>query len=417
MNDYTKILKDELIPAFGCTEPIALAYASAKATKVLGHVPTKITCYCSGNLIKNAKSVIVPGTDGLKGIEISVVLGAIAGDADKELEVLNGIDKRKVLEAKNLADNGMCEVKLVKDVENLYINIVSYYDEESASVTLKNGHLNIVEIIKNNDVIFEKNENDNFDEENTIDSFKSIYEYANNVDIEAVKSMLDKQIEYNLNIAKEGLSNDWGVKVGKTILANKSEDAKVNDIAKAYAAAGSDARMSGCELPVVINSGSGNQGITVSVPIIVYAKHLNAPEEKLYRALVLGNLISIYLKKGIGKLSAYCGVTSASAASTAGIAYLHDEPLEVIEATISNSLATISGMVCDGAKASCASKIAIALDSAFLGYDLAKEENNFQGGDGIVKSDIDSTIKSVSRMAKEGMKETDIEILNIMLEA
>jgi len=417
MKNYTQILIDELIPAFGCTEPIALAYASAKATQVLGHVPTKITCSCSGNLIKNAKSVIVPGTNGLKGIEISVALGALAGDPDKQLEVLTGIEVDKVKEAKKFVDDGMCEIKLVKNVENLFIKVDSYFEEESASVTIKDGHLNIVEILKNSNLIFAKNKITDSEEEIKIFSFKSIYEYANEIDIKDVKSLLDKQIEYNLNIAKEGLENDWGVKVGKTILANKSNDAKVNDIAKAYAAAGSDARMSGCELPVVINSGSGNQGITVSVPIIVYAKHINSSPEKLYRALVLGNLISIYLKKGIGKLSAYCGVTSASAASAAGIAYLYDEPLEVIEATISNSLATISGMVCDGAKASCASKIAIALDSAFLGYDLAKEDNNFKGGDGIVKYDIDSTIKSVSRMAKDGMKETDIEILNIMLEA
>jgi len=415
MNIYTEILKDELIPAFGCTEPIALAYAAAKATQVLRHIPTKIICSCSGNMIKNAKSVIVPGTNGLKGIEISVVLGAIAGDADKQLEVLTGIDSSKVLEAKKLAEEGMCEVKLVPNVENLFIKIESFFENDSASVTLRNGHLNIVEILKNNVLIHKKEESaENEEDDIEIFNFKSIYDYANSVDLNEVKYLLDRQIEYNLNIAKEGLANDYGVKVGKTILSKKSND--INEIAKAYAAAGSDARMSGCELPVVINSGSGNQGITVSLPIIIHAKHLNASQEELYRSLVLGNLIAIYLKKGIGKLSAYCGVSCASAASAAGIAYLYKEPLDVIEATVSNSLATISGMVCDGAKASCASKIAIALDSAFLGYNLAKDDNNFKSGDGIVKADIDSTIKSISRMAKEGMKETDIEILNIMLE-
>ncbi|MDF2677146.1 MAG: hypothetical protein K0Q97_1463, partial [Bacillota bacterium] len=304
--------------------------------------------------------------------------------------------------------------KLVPNVENLFIKIESFYEEDSASVTLKDGHLNIVEILKNNNLIYKKGESTELEEENIINNFESIYNYANTVNIEDVKYLLDRQIEYNLNIAKEGLENDYGVKVGKTIFANQSND--INELAKAYAAAGSDARMSGCELPVVINSGSGNQGITVSLPIIVYAKHLNSSPEELYRALILGNLIAIYLKKGIGKLSAYCGVTCASAASAAGIAYLYKESLEVIEATVSNSLATISGMVCDGAKASCASKIAIALDSAFLGFSLAKGDNNFKGGDGLVKCDIDSTIKSFSRMAKEGMKETDIEILNIMLE-
>jgi L-cysteine desulfidase len=414
MNDYTKILIEELIPAFGCTEPIALAFAAAKATQVLSHIPTKIICSCSGNIIKNAKSVVVPGTGGLKGIEISVVLGAIAGDSNKQLEVLTSIDKDKALEAKKLTDEGICKVKLVPNVENLFIKIESFYEEDSASVTLKDGHLNIVEILKNNNLIYKKGESTELEEENIINNFESIYNYANTVNIEDVKYLLDRQIEYNLNIAKEGLENDYGVKVGKTIFANQSND--INELAKAYAAAGSDARMSGCELPVVINSGSGNQGITVSLPIIVYAKHLSSSQEELYRALILGNLIAIYLKKGIGKLSAYCGVTCASAASAAGIAYLYKESLEVIEATVSNSLATISGMVCDGAKASCASKIAIALDSAFLGFSLAKGDNNFKGGDGLVKCDIDSTIKSFSRMAKEGMKETDIEILNIMLE-
>lgn len=414
MNNYTRILKEELIPAFGCTEPIALAYAAAKATQVLGHVPTKIIATCSGNMIKNAKSVTVPGTNGLRGIEISVVLGAIAGDADKQLEVLTKIDKNKVLEAKKLSDDGMCKVELVPNVENLYIKVDSFFEDESASVTIKNGHLNIVQTLKNNVVVYEKEENNNSEEEVEKMDFKSIYEYANKINIEEVKFLLDRQIEFNLNIAKEGLENDYGVKVGKTILLNNSND--INVVAKAYAAAGSDARMSGCELPVVINSGSGNQGITVSLPIIIYAKHLKSSSEKLYRALILGNLISIYLKKGVGKLSAYCGVVSASTGSVAGIAYLYDEKLEIIEATVSNSLATASGMICDGAKASCASKIATALDSAFLGYNLAKDDNNFKSGEGIVKGDIDSTIKSVSRMAKQGMKETDIEILNIMLD-
>lgn len=415
MNRYTEILKEELIPAFGCTEPIALAYAAAKATQVLGHIPERIICSCSGNIVKNAKSVVVPGTDGLKGIEISVVLGAIAGDPDKELEVLNGIEKNKVAEAKKLAEEGMCQIKLVPNVANLYIKIQSFYEDECAAVTLKDGHLNIIELHKNNDLLYKKDSNsEEEDDDIEIFRFKNIYNYANNVNIEEVKLILDKQIEYNLNIAKEGLENDYGARVGKTIYSKSPND--INEIAKAYAAAGSDARMSGCELPVVINSGSGNQGISVSLPIIIYASSLNSSKEELYRALALGNLIAIYLKRGIGKLSAYCGVSCAAAASAAGIAYLYKEPLNVIEATVSNSLATISGMICDGAKPSCASKIAIAFDSAMLGYELAKGSNNFKGGDGIVKDDIDSTIRSISKMAKDGMKETDNEILNIMLE-
>lgn len=301
MNRYTEILKEELIPAFGCTEPIALAYAAAKATQVLGHIPERIICSCSGNIVKNAKSVVVPGTDGLKGIEISVVLGAIAGDPDKELEVLNGIEKNKVAEAKKLAEEGMCQIKLVPNVANLYIKIQSFYEDECAAVTLKDGHLNIIELHKNNDLLYKKDSNsEEEDDDIEIFRFKNIYNYANNVNIEEVKLILDKQIEYNLNIAKEGLENDYGARVGKTIYNKSPND--INEIAKAYAAAGSDARMSGCELPVVINSGSGNQGISVSLPIIIYASSLNSSKEELYRALALGNLIAIYLKRGIGKL-------------------------------------------------------------------------------------------------------------------
>ncbi|MFU0784582.1 serine dehydratase subunit alpha family protein [Clostridium sp.] len=418
---YLDIMKEELIPAFGCTEPIAIAYASAKARDVLGCMPESIEVECSGNIIKNVKSVIVPGTKNMKGVDTSAVLGIVGGNADKVLEVLSEINEKHLEITKTILEKKTCKVKLAKGVENLYIKVSVVKGEKQATVTIADSHTNIIEITKNGKVLFKSDKKaDKKIESNAIYrdrskmSIEGIYKFINNVDVKKLEKVLEKQIELNVKIAKEGLKNNYGVNVGRTLIKMNGE--QVANLAKAYAASGSDARMSGCELPVVINSGSGNQGLTVSLPVIVYAKQLKAPKEKLYRALALSNLVSIHIKSGIGKLSAFCGAVSAAAGAGAAIAYLNDGSYKVISDTIINTLADVSGIVCDGAKPSCAAKIASAVDSAIMGYQMAAQGSVFNPGEGLIKDDIEKTLKSICRMAKEGMKETDIEILTIMNE-
>lgn len=413
--NFIDILKEELVPALGCTEPIAIAYAAAKAREVLGEFPEKITVECSGNIIKNVKGVTVPTTNNLKGIDISAILGVVGGNASKKLEVLSEVKTEDIEKTKQLSKSGICEVKHIKNVENLYINVILKGKEHDSSVTISNGHTNIVKIMKDGMILLENN--DSVVQESKIDksnlNIKNIYDFAETVDVNLLKDVLDKQIEYNTRISEEGLKNKYGANVGESLLKYYGSDVKV--LAKAHAAAGSDARMSGCTLPVVINSGSGNQGITVSIPIIVYAKHLNVGMEKLYRALTLSNLIAIHQKKGLGKLSAYCGAVSAACGAGAGIAYLHGESFEIITRTITNTIANVSGIVCDGAKPSCAAKIASSVDAAIMGYHMAINGNTFSCGEGLVKEDIEETIDSICKMGKDGMKETDIEIINLMI--
>lgn len=416
---YTKllnILKKELIPALGCTEPIAIAYASARAKEVLGEMPDEIVVKCSGNIIKNVKGVIVPTTGNMKGIETSAILGAVAGKASKELEVLTDVNDEDIQKTKNLIDLNICKVELEEEVDNLYIKVIVKKGEITASVTIVDNHTNITKIEKNDKIIFEKdsteeNKSDDYSVEDV--SVRIIYDFANNVNIDDVKEILDRQIKYNTAIATEGLTHKYGANVGESLIRNYGNDIKI--LAKAYAAAGSDARMSGCTMPVIINSGSGNQGITVSIPVIVYAKYLSVADEKLYRALVLSNLIAIYQKKGIGKLSAYCGAVSAACGCAAGISYLHDAPFEVITKTITNVLGNVSGIVCDGAKPSCAAKIASSVDAAIMAHYMALDGRTFSPGEGLVKGDVEETIKSICKMGKDGMKGTDVEILNIMI--
>ncbi|NLW42783.1 MAG: serine dehydratase subunit alpha family protein [Tissierellia bacterium] len=410
--NYIEFLKEELVPSFGCTEPIAIALAAAKAKDILGKNPDKIITNLSGNMIKNAHSVKVPGTDGRKGIEISVVAGALLGDAKKDLEVLSNVDKSQLEYCDELIENGIVEVNLVPDLTGLYIDIEMFSGEESSKVVIRDAHTNVILIEKNGEVIFKKDVED--EEGRHIDlSFDKIYDFAKNEDYTEVKDILDTQIEYNLKIAKEGLENNWGSNIGSVILGMNSQD--YFDKLAAYAAAGSDARMSGCELPVVINSGSGNQGITTAVPVIVYAKDNNFSDEELYRALVFANLISLYIKERIGKLSAYCGVVSAASGAIAGVGFLNGDSKEVLEGTISNALATNSGMICDGAKPSCASKIASSVRNAAVSYKQALASQNFEAGDGIVKSNLDETIITVGNIAKCGMKTTDEVVLEEML--
>lgn len=410
--DYKELLKSEMMPAFGCTEPIALAYASAKAREVLGEIPDRINILCSGNMIKNAKSVIVPGAGGRKGIEISCVLGILAGNPGRELEVLIETRKEDIAEAEKMIQEGYCNIVLVPDVENLYIRIEAFKGTGSSVIVVQGKHTNITYMEKNGEVLLQKGEEF---KELTLEefSFAKIYDFACNCDYEDIKPLLDMQIEYNRAIAEEGIANSYGSNIGKLILETSDS---IEEKARAYAAAGSDARMSGCEMPVVINSGSGNQGITISVPIVIYAEHFKRSADKLYRSLIFANLVGLYQKKGIGRLSAYCGVVSAASASVAGIAFLNDEPRKVIEETLINSLAGNSGILCDGAKPSCAMKIASSVGNAFLAYRQARSDNSFCSGDGIVKDSVDETIETVGHIAKYGMKRTDEVILGEMID-
>lgn len=418
-DNFINILKIELIPALGCTEPIAIAYASAKAREVLGEMPEKITMNCSGNIIKNVKSVTVPNSNGMKGIDAAAILGVVGGKADKKLEVLSDItdeDRKKALE---LIDKKICNTVLVENVPNLYINATVEAKGHSVSVVIEKYHTNITKIIKDGQVIFDHNNNVNTDtKEVHIDkksiTIRSILDFANEVKIEDVKDLLDRQIEYNTNISNEGLKNDWGAKIGKTIIKTFGDNINSRLIAKA--AAGSDARMSGCPMPVVTNSGSGNQGMTVSLPVIEYAKEINATDDKLYRALIVSNLISVHLKYYIGQLSAFCGAVTAGCGAMSGIAYLKTKgDYKIICDTITNILMNVGGIVCDGAKASCAAKIFASLNAGILGLNMAIDGIVFNPGDGLVLNDIESTIKNIGYLGRVGMKQTDVEILKAMI--
>lgn len=415
--NYVSILKNELIEALGCTEPIAIAYAAAKAKAVLGKQPERMEVGCSGNIVKNVKGVVVPNTGGLIGIAAAAVAGVVGGDADKELQVLESVKSQDHDEIRKLLKEDYCSVYHLKGVENLYIEAKVFADEESAEVCIKDSHTNIIKIVKNGEILFQKEEGEENEQESAGDTsllnVKDIVEFAETVDLEELRGLLTSQIEMNTAISEEGLRNDYGVSVGKTLLKYYGNDVKIR--AKAKAAAGSDARMSGCSLPVVINSGSGNQGITVSVPVIEYARELKVSEEKLFRALIISNLISIHQKSLIGKLSAYCGAVSAAAGSGAGITYLYGGGYEDISKTVVNTIANVGGIVCDGAKPSCAAKIASAVDAAILGHQLSVQGNVFKNGEGLVKDGVEATIESFGRLGKKGMESTDIEIIDIML--
>lgn len=418
-NDYLQILKEELVPAMGCTEPIAIAYAAAKVRETLGENPERIIAKCSGNIIKNAMCVTVPNTGSLVGIKASAIIGVLAGDASKELEVINDVSELHIKKAQQLINEDFCEVQRLNSEVQLHIIMEAYCRENSAIVEIKYAHNNIAKVVKNGQIIFENQEDDNkylgVFVDRRILNVKDIYEFANTVNIDDVKEILDRQIEYNIKIAEEGLKGTYGVGIGKIILENYPHSivAKL----KGYAAAASEARMSGSSLPVVTNSGSGNQGMTSSIPVIIYAREKKLPQEKLYRGLVFSNLITIHQKTGIGRLSAFCGAVSAGCASGATITYLDGGTLEQINKTITNTLANISGIVCDGAKASCGAKIATSVDAAMMGHYIAMADKAYDSNTGILKNNIESTINAVGRLGKDGMKETDKEILEIMLEA
>jgi L-cysteine desulfidase len=411
---YVQILKEELVMAMGCTEPIAISYACAKATQVLDHLPDRIVVKASGSIIKNVKSVIVPHTNGLKGIEVAAAAGALYGDADAKLEVLSSATREQIEELSEYVQNTNITVQHIEQGHVFDLEIHVYYEQEHASVRIVDTHTNIVQIEKNWQVIFEdKTTSLELKADHSALIMKQIWDFSQTVDIDDVKEILDRQITCNMAIANEGIHNSYGANIGHVILNMDSDCVKTR--AKAYAAAGSDARMNGCELPVVINSGSGNQGITCCVPVVVYAKELDCTQEQLYRALVLSNLTAIYIKTGIGTLSAFCGAVSAGAAAGAGIAYLHNGTYKEIQHTIVNALAILSGTICDGAKASCAAKIASSIDAGIMGYYMYKNKQQFYAGDGIIAHSVDETIQNIGTLGSQGMLQTNDKIIEMMI--
>lgn len=410
---YVQILKDELVPAMGCTEPIAIAYASAKARATLGQFPTSCDIAVSGNIIKNAKSVVVPHTGGMKGIEAAVIAGLVGGNADARLEVLSHVSDEDVSRMKELKQTLPVTVRLAEGDYPFDIIVTLTDGDNTASVRITNRHTNIVSISRNGEVIYTGDVTEAIEAKKKDLSIEEIVEFADTVDLELVKPTLKRQIDFNMAIAEAGLSDSYGANIGKVYLSSYLPDISVR--AKAYAAAGSDARMNGCELPVIINSGSGNQGMTASIPVVIYWRELGLDEDKLYRALCVSNLSTIRVKQGIGTLSAYCGAVAAGAGAGAGIAYLYGGGFKDVAHTLVNALAIDSGLICDGAKASCAAKIATAVENGILGFNLYRSGNQFVGGDGIVKKGVENTIESISRLAKEGMRDTDKAILEIMM--
>ena len=413
---YVDILKEELKPAMGCTEPIAVAYAGAVARKTLGEIPERVELVVSGNIIKNVKSVIVPHTGGRRGLRTAVAAGICCGDADAELEVISNVTDDMLPEMYDYMDNR--EITIERSTANcpFDIQVRVFKGDDNAFVRIVTSHTNIVKIEKNGEVLLEKPFSDDVvqpPENRKLLTVENIVNFANEVNVDDVREIIERQINYNMAIAKEGLNNNYGANIGKILM--RSYGNTINNRAKAWAAAGSDARMNGCEMPVVINSGSGNQGMGTSIPVIIYAQELGVPMDQLIRALCVSNLVTIHLKTGIGSLSAYCGATSAGVGAGAGICYLHGGGFKEVAQTVINALAIDSGMICDGAKASCAAKIASAIEAGLLGWKMNMHDSQFYGGDGILIEGVENTINAVSKIAREGMRSTDEEIIDLMI--
>lgn len=414
--DYVNILHEELLPAMGCTEPIAIAYCAASAKEHLKGRADRVLVEASGNIIKNVKSVVVPNTEGLRGIQAAAAAGVCAGDASRQLEVISQVSEAQKADIRTFLDQAKIEVRLADSSLVFDISVTLYAGEHWSKVRIANHHTNIVLVEADGEILVEKPVEEDSEDgltDRSVMRVEDILDFSDTVDLDDIRDVISRQITYNMAIAEEGLRGDYGANIGSVLLAANGDDVKVR--AKAMAAAGSDARMSGCELPVIINSGSGNQGITASVPVIVYAREMGVSEEKLYRALVLSNLLGIHQKTGIGRLSAYCGAISAGAAAGCGIVYLKGGGLEAIAHTLVNALAIVSGVICDGAKPSCAGKIAAAVEAGLLGYDMYCQNQQFLSGDGIVKKGVESMIASVGTLGRVGMHETDQVILKIML--
>lgn len=414
---YLDILSEELVTALGCTEPIAIAYAAATARGALGRMPERADIKCSGNIIKNAMGVVVPNAGGLKGIQASVIAGILSNGADKELEVLADLLPNDIEQVKQLVNTDYCSIQQIDSDAALHIIVTVYDGTDSACTEIKYAHTNVVRITRNGEVTYEKS----VDQAKYLGAMTSrdvlnvddIISFAQNVNLDDVLPLIQEQITYNMAIAEEGIQGDYGVNIGKTILAGMADTTWSK--MRAYAAAASEARMSGSILPVVTNSGSGNQGIACSVPVIIYAQEHDIDFDTMVRALVLSNLLAVHQKTAIGRLSAFCGAVSASCASGAAITYLAGGDADNIKRTIVNVLANIPGIICDGAKASCAAKIASSVDAAIMAHLIAQEGVAYEPGAGIIKADVEDTIAMVGRMACDGMATTDIEILRIML--
>ena len=415
-NTIVKIIKEELVPALGCTEPISVALGAATARKYLDSLPDNIHIRCSGNLIKNIKCVKVPNTKGMVGIESSVLAGLIGGNPEKAMEVLSEVTDDDLKQIDKLKKKKMVDIDLLDTPFTLHFILRVEKEDEYVEVEIKNLHTNIVRIEKNGTIIKKKNDVKSkyygvMTDRSTL-SIERIIGFAKHHDTDGLKHLFSEQIRYNTAIAEEGLNGDYGVSIGKAILKNNDS---VFGKMKAYATAASEARMCGCTLPVITNSGSGNQGLTSSIPVIVYARENHVSEEKMLRALALSNLLTIYQKTKIGRLSAFCGVISSACSAGAALTYLEGGSDEQIGMTIVNALEGVSGVICDGAKASCAAKIAAGLESAFIGHLLAMEKKSYQPFTGFIRKNVDDTIEAVARIASEGMKDTDKTILDIMM--
>lgn len=413
--DYVNILQEELVPAMGCTEPISLAYAGAMARETLGAMPERVLLEISGSIIKNVKSVVVPNTGHMRGIPAAIAAGIIVGRSERKLEILTSVTAQEREAIAEFVESVPIEIHHLKDGRVFDIVVYVFAEGHSAKVRIADYHTNIVLVEKDGITLYRGtlDAGTGSRTDRTVLNMKDIWEFAMTVDIRDVSECLDRQIQYNTAIAEEGIRGDYGASIGRSLIKSYQNDIKVR--ARAKAAAGSDARMSGCELPVIINSGSGNQGITCSVPVIEYAREKNVSNEMLYRALILSNLTTIYQKTGIGTLSAYCGAVSAGAGAGAGIAYLCGGGYQDVVHTITNAVAITSGIICDGAKASCAAKIAVSVDAAILGYEMCLQGKAFQAGDGIVMKDVEKTIDGIGILARESMQETNNEIIKLMI--
>lgn len=413
---YLAVLKEELVPAMGCTEPIAIAYCAAKAREVLGALPDDVDVEASGNIIKNVKSVTVPNTGGRKGIAAAAAVGIVAGVPSKALQVISEVSERQREELGTFLETVPITVRRLTSDEVLDLIVHVKKDGHCVSVHIAKAHDNIISIEKDGEILMQACAKDPHLKPQTDRSFMSvegIYEFANDLHVEDVQEIIQRQIACNMAIANEGLHGNYGANIGSVLLAADKDSLYTR--VKAYAAAGSDARMSGCELPVIINSGSGNQGMTASIPVIVWGREHQVSKERLYRSLVVSNLITIHLKDGIGKLSAYCGVVSAGCGAACGICYQDGGDLRAVSHTLVNTIAMISGTVCDGAKASCAAKIASAVEAGLLGYAMYQNDQQFRDGEGIVSKGVENTIRNIALLAKEGMRDTDREIIDIMI--
>ncbi len=415
--NYLKILQEELVPATGCTEPIAIAYGAAKARELLGVLPESVLVEASGNIIKNVKSVVVPNTNSLKGIEAAAAAGIVAGQSDKILEVIGQVTPAQRAEIRAYLADHPIVVKPAEGDKVFDILITLRAGNNHVKLRISDYHTHIVYIEKNGEVLFQSGEvlsdsaRDMLTDRSCL-SVEGVLDFASTCNLEDVRALIERQIDYNYAIAEEGMRHSWGANIGSVL--KEHYGVGIYSRARYMAAAGSDARMSGCEMPVIIVSGSGNQGITASVPVVEYAKELNVSRDQMVRAVLLSDLLTIHLKTGIGRLSAYCGAVSAGCSAGAAIAYLHGGGFREIAHTLVNSLAIVSGMICDGAKASCAAKISAAVDAGLVGYSMFRSGQQFRGGDGIVTKGVEETIRNIGRLGRLGMRETDREIIRIM---